>query len=307
MKTGAEKNMCKRIYGAYRRFILLLLVAAAILMTGIFENVSAAETRNSFSSEKEYVDMIGPIARSVGLKYDYLPSVLAAQCILETGYGAYADSTTKPMIRYNNHLGMKTSMINSTWAEYTVWPGRSFTKRTPEWYGGRNVYIRDRFRKYDSVKQCLTDYVMFMTHAKLGSGRYKYRYDVIGNPSFRKTIRAVRVNGYCTDPVYDKSVIRIIRKWNLTRLDSGFGIRVSDIRLSRRKTLRLKKGKTYLLKAHVLPSNAARKGVKWKSSDPLIASVRKGIVTAKQKGTVRITAVSADKPEISKSVKVVVR
>ena len=284
-----------------------ILCVCFVLLAAAYPAEAAAKQSYLYESEEAYVAMISPIARKVGLTYDYLPSVLAAQCILETGYGGYVDASTKPMIKYNNHLGMKTSLINSTWKGHSVWPGKSFTKKTPEWYGGRNIYIRDRFRKYDSVKQCLVDYVMFMTWAKRESGVYKYRYDVIGNPSYKKAIRAVRVNGYCTDPVYDRSVIRIIRKWNLTRLDNGFGIRVSSLKLNRRKTITLKTGQSYRLKAVAVPSNAARPGVRWKSSEPLTASVRKGVVTAKQKGTAWITAVSKDNPDITARVRVVVR
>ena len=50
--------------------------------------------------------MIKPIAQKVGKKYNYLSSVLAAQCILETGYGGFVDRTTESMIDNNNHLGM---------------------------------------------------------------------------------------------------------------------------------------------------------------------------------------------------------
>ena len=287
-------------------FCMTLLCISISLMISA-QPAEAAGSSYLYKSEESYVAMISPIARKVGLAYDYLPSVLAAQCILETGYGGYVDASTKLMIKYNNHLGMKSSLINSTWAGHSVWPGKSFTKKTPEWYGGRNIYIRDRFRKYDSVKQCLIDYVMFMTWAKRASGVYKYRDDVIGNPSYKKTIRAVRVNGYCTDPVYDKSIIRIIRKWNLTRLDSGFGVRVSSVKLNRKKAIRLSVGKTFKLKAAVIPSNAARPGVRWKSSNSLVASVKKGLITAKHAGTAWITARSKDDPEITARVKVVVR
>ena len=175
-----------------------------------------------YPSEKSYVDMIKPIAREVGLKYNYLPSVLAAQCIQETGYGGYADHTTESMIDNNNHLGMKEDLLNNTWAEHTVWPGKDFKKLTPEWEGGQMTRKYDYFRIYDSVKQCLEDYCLFMTWVKRDNGKYKYRNDVIGNSDPASTIKAVRINGYCTDQTYDESILKIIQKWNLTELDADF-------------------------------------------------------------------------------------
>lgn len=176
-----------------------------------------------YKSEKSYVDMIKPIAREVGLKYNYLPSVLAAQPIQETGYGGFVDHTTESMIDNNNHLGMKSDLINDTWAGHSVWPGKSFKKLTPEWEGGQMIKKYDYFRIYDSIKQCLEDYCLFMTWAKRDNGTYKYRNDVIGNSDPASTIKAVRINGYCTDPTYDKSILNIIDKWGLRELDEGFG------------------------------------------------------------------------------------
>ena len=176
-----------------------------------------------YKSEKSYVDEIKPIARKVGLANNYLPSVLCAQCIQETGYGGFVDKTTESMIDHKNHLGMKSSLLNATWKEHSVWNGQSFSKRTPEWYSGRLTYITDSFRVYESIEQCLTDFVMFMTWVKRDNGQYKYRNDVIGNSDPASTIRAVRVNGYCTDPSYDSSILKIIQKWNLAELDEGFG------------------------------------------------------------------------------------
>ena len=73
------------------------------------------------------------------------------------------------------------------------------------------------------------------------------------------------------------------------------------------EAIRLSVGKTFKLKAAVIPSNAARPGVRWKSSNSLVASVKKGLITAKHAGTAWITARSKDDPEITARVKVVVR
>lgn len=183
-----------------------------------------------YKSEKSYVDEIKPIARRVGIANNYLPSVLAAQCIQETGYGGFVDHSTESMIDNRNHLGMKSSLLNDTWKDHTVWNGQSFEKITPEWEGGQLIHKRDKFRIYQSIEQCMTDFVMFLTWAKRDNGKYKYRNDVIGNPDPASTIKAVRVNGYCTDPTYDKSIMNHIKKWNLTELDEGFGMKTKKLK-----------------------------------------------------------------------------
>ena len=247
-----------------------------------------------YKSEEQFINMIGPIARTVGLKYKYLPSVLAAQCCLETGYGGVYDKNTASMVYYNNMLGMKSSLINSTWGSHSVWTGKSYVKRTPEYYNGVNVHINDSFRAYSSVKQCLTDYVMFMTWAKLGNGKYKYRHDVIKNKSYKKTIRAVSQNGYATDPAYANSVIRIIEKWNLTKLDKGFLVKVKSVSLNKKK-LTLKRKKTYKLKLTVKPANAANKKVRWVSTNKKVVTVSSnGKVKALKKGTAYVMAISLE-------------
>lgn len=70
---------------------------------------------------------------------------------------------------------------------------------------------------------------------------------------------------------------------------------------------KLAKGKTATLKAAVLPSNAANKSVKWKSSNTKIATVTsKGVVTGKSKGTATITATAQDGSKVEGTYKIIV-
>ena len=66
--------------------------------------------------------------------------------------------------------------------------------------------------------------------------------------------------------------------------------KVTSIRLNKKK-LKLRKGRSALLKARCYPSSATDKAVVWKSSKPGVVSVNaKGVVKAKKKGTAVITA-----------------
>ena len=106
------------------------------------------------TGEQEYIDAIAPSVQKVCKRYGYLPSVLIAQSCLENGFGirSYWDNPQiEALLKYNNMVGIKSSLLSDTWADKTVWPGESLTKKTPETYGGKNVIITDNFRKYDNI------------------------------------------------------------------------------------------------------------------------------------------------------------
>ncbi len=73
------------------------------------------------------------------------------------------------------------------------------------------------------------------------------------------------------------------------------GTPVSKVKLNKAR-FTLRRRKKYRLKATVLPSKASNKAITWKSSNPSIATVsRKGVVTAKKRGKVTISAISKDR------------
>ena len=78
-------------------------------------------------------------------------------------------------------------------------------------------------------------------------------------------------------------------------------VAVTSITLSQ-TSARLAYGNTLTLTASVKPDAATNKGVTWTSSDPTVATVSSGLVTARSKtGTAVITATSVDNPNLSAS------
>ena len=67
---------------------------------------------------------------------------------------------------------------------------------------------------------CLKFVLDNRTGLKRDDGSYKYR-DVLRIKDPAELIRQVRVRGYCTNPAYDKEVMRIIQKWNLEDIENG--------------------------------------------------------------------------------------
>jgi hypothetical protein len=70
-------------------------------------------------------------------------------------------------------------------------------------------------------------------------------------------------------------------------------VAVKSVSLSKKK-VKVRKGKKVTLRATVLPANATQKAVRWKSSKPKVASVKKGVVKGKRKGKAVITVTTVD-------------
>ena len=166
-------------------------------------------------SKEDFINKVSAIAIELYKETAILPSVVTAQCCLETGFGLGSDSTE--LVQRNNLLGMKADLINNTWQQFSVWDGRSFVKTTPEYYNGKLTYIRDEFRVYKDYENCIRDYEQFLLNVQNAYG-YKYR-KVSGMVDPEKVITAISQGGYATDPNYTKSVLRLINEYNLTKYD----------------------------------------------------------------------------------------
>lgn len=169
--------------------------------------------------EIRWIKEIAPIAQELYQETKILPSVVIAQTCLETGYGT-TDLTAKC-----NIVGMKVDLINSTWQQWSVWDGKTYRKKTPEYYNGKLQYVYDNFRVYKSFKECLTDYEAFLLHVKNIKGLKYARIAGMTDPA--QVINAIRIGtgsnsspeGYCTDPSYETKIMNIIQKYNLTQYD----------------------------------------------------------------------------------------
>ena len=176
------------------------------------------------TSEQEYINAIAPSCQKVCKRYGYLPSVLIAQSCLENGYGIedYWDNPqVENLLKYNNMVGIKSELLNDSWDEYTVWTGKSLTKKTPEYYAGRLTIITDKFRKYDTIERSFADFLLFLTYAseKGKGGTPKYGKKVLSIKDPETLIKKVNSLGYATSNLYATHVMNIVNKHNLTKYD----------------------------------------------------------------------------------------
>ena len=164
-------------------------------------------------SESEVVAKVGPLFTEEQKRSGILASVIAAQFILESGYGK-----TDLAQNANNCFGMKKKLSGNTW-EGSTWDGKSiYTKITKECYDGKTfVDVKADFRKYPRIEDSIADHSAYLLGAMNGSAK---RYEGLkGCKKYRKAIQIIKDGGYATDPKYVDKICNIISKWNLTQYD----------------------------------------------------------------------------------------
>lgn len=164
-------------------------------------------------SESEVVAKVGPLFTEEQKRSGILASIIAAQFILESGYGK-----TDLAQNANNCFGMKKKLSGNTW-EGSTWDGKSiYTKITKECYDGKTyVDVKADFRKYPRIEDSIADHSAYLLGAMNGSAK---RYEGLkGCKKYRKAIQIIKDGGYATDPKYVDKICNIISKWNLTQYD----------------------------------------------------------------------------------------
>lgn len=129
-------------------------------------------------------------------QYGVLPSVTAAQAILESGWGQSGLAT-----QGHNLFGIKGS-----------YNGHSITMLTREVYGGRSVYINDAFRAYANNNESVQDHGRFLAV----NSRY---HNLLWQTDYRTVTRLIQADGYATDPYYASSLNAVIERYGLTAWD----------------------------------------------------------------------------------------
>ena len=161
-------------------------------------------------TESEFIKTVGMLAKKDMKKTGILASVTIAQAILESGYGRSILG-----MEANNLFGMKATLSHNSWK--SDWDGKTFKKKTLEYYSGKYVTITADFRAYASIEDSIRDHSNYLRYAKNGKSlRYK---GVVKNKSYKKTIQIIKNGGYATDPQYVNKICAIIKKYKLTKYD----------------------------------------------------------------------------------------
>ena len=130
-------------------------------------------------------------------KHGVLPSVSAAQAILESGWGQ-----SRLAIDGKNLFGIKGDYNG----DYVVMP-------TQEYVNGCWITINAAFRKYPTWNESVEDHGYFLAV----NPRYN---NLIGETDYRKVTKYLQQDGYATAPNYSAYLNQLIQTYNLTSYDT---------------------------------------------------------------------------------------
>lgn len=153
-----------------------------------------------------FISQICGYATEVAAANDLYASVMMAQAILESGWGASTLTTTA-----NNMFGIKGS-----------YNGQYVTMDTYEDDGSGNYYlISAKFRKYPSLKESFEDNAYVLRNTSFSSGNYYYSGAWKSNTTSYTQATAWLQGRYATDTSYASKLNNLISSYNLTQYDTG--------------------------------------------------------------------------------------
>ena len=148
-----------------------------------------------------------------GAKEGVLPSITAAQAILESGWG----SSELAKAPNNNLFGIKDS---------EDWNGESVTVLTQEYVNGGYITVNAAFRKYASWNDSVVDHAKFFTSTEWRKNNYR---KVVNETDYRIAAQELKNAGYATDPGYAGKLISLIEAYKLYEWDEMSNNSISTV------------------------------------------------------------------------------
>ena len=148
-----------------------------------------------------------------GAKEGILPSITAAQAILESGWG----SSELAKVPNNNLFGIKDS---------EDWHGEIVTVPTQEYLNGDYITVNAAFRKYASWNDSVVDHAKFFTSTEWRKDNYR---KVVNETDYRIAAQELKNAGYATDPSYPGKLIRLIEAYKLNEWDAMCNNSISTV------------------------------------------------------------------------------
>ena len=160
----------------------------------------------SSQDQKAFIAEIAPYAqkayKELGKVY---PSICIAMACVESAYG-----TSKIMRKHNAFLGHK---VGSGKTALKYWNGDFFNAKTKEEYKvGEHTAIRDNFRSFESMEQCVFNY-----YELLNSQAYA---KVLAGVPYSEQMEQIKHCGYMTSSTEVNTVLSIISRYDLTKYDT---------------------------------------------------------------------------------------
>ncbi|MFR7765414.1 MAG: glucosaminidase domain-containing protein, partial [Anaerococcus obesiensis] len=158
---------------------------------------------NNYNNRKEFLEMLASHS-SLAKEYNIFPEVMMGQAILESGWGESG------LAKYSKNIfGVKVP--NSQKGK-----GKGHVYLTNEEINGKNIKIKDEFRKFDTYEQSIRQYLSLL------SGRYYSSFGVTKAKDYKEQLRLIKKAGYATASNYVDAVLNVITKNNLSALANQY-------------------------------------------------------------------------------------
>ncbi len=194
-----------------------LLASVAVPVTNNLANIQTSYTAKAVTGQQQaFLNTAIPNAEAASARYGTYTSVMLAQSILESGWGASLLAT-----QANNLFGMKGS-----------YNGQTYYTNTSEWASGTGYYnINAGFRKYPSWAASFED-----NGYKLRTGTTdnpsRYRMAWIENAAnYQVATQGLKDGGYATSPTYPQSLNRVISSYGLNQYDPSVDTTTKTMRV----------------------------------------------------------------------------
>ena len=178
----------------------------AVLTNSSVTTISYQEADNLSEIDQKQSHFLSAIKQGAmdGAKEGVLPSITAAQAILESGWG----SSELAKAPNNNLFGIKDS---------EDWHGEIVTVPTQEYLNGDYITVNAAFRKYASWNDSVVDHAKFFTSTEWRKNNYR---KVVNETDYRIAAQELKNAGYATDPSYAGKLIRLIEAYKLYEWDA---------------------------------------------------------------------------------------
>lgn len=150
----------------------------------------------------KFLNLASELAKDSWDRTGMSAALQTAQSILETGWGQ-----SVPVDKYSGKLSYNLFGIKGKG------PQGSVTYNTWEVYNGQTYHVDAEFRAYNNVEESWADHKDFL----LNSTRYEPFKEVMHNST--QGAWALKRTGYATDPEYAIKLMKIIKQYELEKLD----------------------------------------------------------------------------------------
>ncbi|MCG5530010.1 flagellar assembly peptidoglycan hydrolase FlgJ [Halorhodospira halochloris] len=168
---------------------------ASLSQTTPLDEQQPGDKGPAWSTPREFVEDITPLAKDTAERLGVSPVALIAQAALETGWGKHVIQDSDG-VSSNNLFNIK--------AQYSGWNGDSVKVPTLEYRNGVAQREMADFRAYESLEDSFADYADFLER----NPRYQEALRVGDDPE--GFVRALQDAGYATDPNYARKLQQIM-------------------------------------------------------------------------------------------------